>query len=490
MKTNSFRLKIALLSALISGGLLVTAGVAFWQLTYRMDLARIDREIRNLGSPNLERVIGGDHWNRFEGALSFVSGTNAAPAFILWVKNYNQVVHQSPHWPKEIDPKAFPTLTTYETADGPKPGQPPPPPPRREEQISPKNPALPRKAPQFFTREGGGRTWRIGVMGTPYSTLILGADLREFTSGMQQLRNAYLAALPVVLLLVAAGAWLVASRALRPVGALTQTVEGITARGLDQRLATRAHEAEFARLITVFNQMMDRLEKSFHQATRFSADASHELKTPLTILQGELEEALQSAASGSVEQRRYAQLLEEIQRLKAITHKLLLLSLADSGRLKLDLQPLKLTEAIEEVIEDTEILAGGLALEKSLQPDVRIHADADLFQQVLQNLAVNAIKYNRPGGRIRFELAADSKHATLRVSNTGLGVPTTDQEKIFERFFRADASRNRQTDGIGLGLSLAREIVRAHGGELVLESSTESLTTFTITLPANPAGTV
>ena len=153
-------------------------------------------------------------------------------------------------------------------------------------------------------------------MGNPYMGLILGADLDEFMAGMTKLRNAYLAALPVVLLLVAAGSWWLAARALRPVTVLTQTVERITAKGLGQRIPAVAYDREMERLITVFNAMMDRLEKSFHQASRFSADAAHELKTPLTIMQGEVEAALQHAPSGSEQQRVFGDLLEEIQRLK------------------------------------------------------------------------------------------------------------------------------------------------------------------------------
>ena len=117
-------------------------------------------------------------------------------------------------------------------------------------------------------------------MGNPYVTLILAADMGEFNDRMAELRNTYLAALLVVLVLVAGGSWLVARRALRPVTALTQTAERITAHGLDQRIPAMTHEQEFNRLITVFNEMMARLEQSFQQATRFSADASHELKTP------------------------------------------------------------------------------------------------------------------------------------------------------------------------------------------------------------------
>ncbi len=483
MKSNSFRLKIALLSGAISGGLLIAAGVLFWQLTQRLDLARVDRELRNLGSSHLDRVNGGDHWVRFESALGFVSGRERSGKFILWVKHGDRVLHQSPDWPAGLDPASFTQLTDYEAPFRLAPGQEPPPPPRRAEPISPTNPALPRKEPQFLTREVDGRQWRVGVMGNPYLTLALGADLGEFSGSLAHLRRAYLTALPVVLLLVAAGAWLLAARALRPVTALTHTVERITARGLDQRIPAVAYDREMERLITVFNAMMDRLEKSFHQASRFSADAAHELKTPLTIMQGEVEAALQHAPSGSEQQRVYGDLLEEIQRLKSITQKLLLLSQADAGQLQLDRQLLDFTGAVRELMEDTEIMAGDLKLEANLQPGVRVVADADLLQQVLHNLASNAVKYNHPAGSIRFELAAEDTHATLRVHNTGPGLKAEEQGKLFERFHRGDSARNRAVAGVGLGLSLSREIARAHGGELVLETSSPAETTFALRLP-------
>ena len=130
MNLRSFRLKIALLSGLITGLLLVGSGVVLWQLTYGTELARIDREIRNLGAPQLERVVGGDHWIRFENALQFVAGTNATPAFILWVKIEDRVIHQSSHWPAGIAPESLPPLQTYEKPGALKPGQPLPPPPR------------------------------------------------------------------------------------------------------------------------------------------------------------------------------------------------------------------------------------------------------------------------------------------------------------------------------------------------------------------------
>lgn len=483
MKTNSFRLKIALLSALVSGGLLLVAGAVLWESTYRIELERIDRELRNLGAPNLERVVGGDHWTRFENALRTVAGDKAAPTFIVWVKIENNVIHQSAHWPKEISPEQFPALTAYETPDGPKPGEPLPPPPRRGEQISPQNPALPRKAPQFYTRDAEGKNWRIAVMGNPYMTLIVGTDINEFNVGMAQLRHVYFATMPVALLLVAVGAWFIASRALRPVTALTQTAERITARGLDQRITARGYEAEFARLITVFNQMMDRLEKGFHQATRFSADASHELKTPLTILQGELEQALQAAEPGSETQRTYSRLLDEIVHLRAIADKLLLLSQADAGRLPLRCERVDLSRVLADIIEDVHALGPELTVESEIEPNVFVEADADLIQRVLQNLAANAVKFNRDGGRVRLELRREGENAVLHIANTGPVIPPADRERIFERFYRTVQARESQAGGVGLGLSLAREIIRAHDGDIALVPRSDDLTEFVVRLP-------
>jgi heavy metal sensor kinase len=484
VRLNSFRLKIALLSGLITGLLLIGSEVVLWRVSYQFNLDRLDHEIRNLGQANLDRVLGGDHWIRLEDALKFVSGEQPSAKYVLWVKNYDRVVYQSPDWPTNIPPESFPAPARYESPDATKPGQPLPPPPRRGEQISPQNPALPRKAAQFYTRQADGKIWRIGVMGNPYVTFILGADIGDFNARMIKLRNTFLATLPVVLLLAAGGAWLVARRALNPVTSLTHIAENVTAQGLNQRIPAMTRDQEFNRLVTVFNEMLNRLEESFQQATRFSADASHELKTPLARLQIELEQALGNASSDSSQQEIYSSLLDEISRLKAIVQKLLLLSLADAGRLHLQLQPVNLSMMLANVIEDCQAQAPALKIENQIPPNIHVNADPDLLEQALQNLASNAIKYNHDNGLVRFELLAEDGHVLIRVANTGSQIPPADRDRIFERFYRADPARSGQVDGTGLGLSLAREIIRAHAGDLILEASDDQLTRFAVKLPA------
>jgi len=343
---------------------------------------------------------------------------------------------------------------------------------------------MPMQTRQFFTFRQGGHEWRVGVMSNPEVTLALGLNLAPQAAEMARLRRLFLLAAPAGLLLIALGGWWLAQRALRPVRALTGTAAAITAKGLDQRIPLTEEDAEFDRLIRVFNTMLDRLEKSFQQAVRFSADAAHELKTPLTILQGELAQAIQSAIPDSEQQQTLSRLLDEVQRLKAITRKLLLLSLADSGQLKPQMAPVDLSEMIEAACEDMRILAPGLEVDASIEPELCVNADRDLLQQVIHNLTGNAVKYNVPGGVVRMQLRRAGDTVSFTIANSGPGIPAGERERVFERFYRADRARNRSVDGLGLGLSLAREIMRAHHGELSLNETREELTAFAVQLPA------
>lgn len=338
--------------------------------------------------------------------------------------------------------------------------------------------------PKFRSMRAAGRSWRVIVAGTDEVRLVVGMDLAGHGDHSRRVLLGMAAVMPLALALVALGGWLLAGRALAPVRKLTEATEAITARGLDQRIPEESEDVEFARLIRVFNEMMERLERSFGQATRFSADSAHELKTPLTILHGELAQALHEAEAGSAQQQVYSDLLEEVQRLRGIVRKLLLLAQADAGELRPHLEPMDLSRAVEANCEDIEVLAPELTVSTKLQPDVSVMADPDLLNQVLQNLVVNAIKYNREDGEIRVSLSSEGGKVSLTIANTGEPIPAEHRERVFDRFYRADPSHGRSVDGVGLGLSLAREIVRAHGGELRLDDREDGMTAFTVTLPA------
>ncbi len=489
IRIRSFRLRIALLSVLVSGVALgVFSGITLAAM-HHISILRIDKDIREFAHKHLVQPRGPDHWQRVSDSLRFFLGDNEENTFIFLVKGRNDdLLYVSPNWLSELPVHEFPSPEKW----GEYPDFPPPEPPGGHERKTPLidplaesrgGPPVPLKIPEFCTRAAGGEKWRIGMMGSPELTIALGLNLRRLNAEMAQVRYGLYTALPIALLFVALGAWWVSQRALKPLEEMTNTIRQIKAKGLDQRISPQDEDREFSELIALFNDMMEWIEKSFHQAVRFSADASHELKTPLTVLQAQLEQAVHEAEPGSDEQRRYVAFGKELQRLKSITQKLLLLSRIDAGELKLNLRPMNLSQLVEGIVEDTEVLAPTLEVKSELAPDLWVMADADLMKQVVQNLSANAIKYNQAGGFVRFTLCANSQTVQLLMENSGRGIPPEDHDKVFTRFYRGDKARSRKVSGAGLGLSLAREIVRAHQGELVLEHSSDKITAFSLTLP-------
>jgi heavy metal sensor kinase len=308
-------------------------------------------------------------------------------------------------------------------------------------------------------------------------------SLRAIDAEMQGIRTAFLVAAPIALLLIGLSAWILSQRALRPVQKLSAAARRVTAEGLDQRLPSAGEDREFVELIDVFNGMLERLERSFGQAHRFTSDAAHELKTPLAILQGQLERAIHAAEAGSKLQEELTGILDEVRRLSTISRKLLLLSRADAGRLNLHREAFALSTALAELVEDTRMLAPELAISADIEPDLVVAADGGLLTQALHNLISNAIKYNVDRGWIRLAARSLPGEVEVRVANASAGIPPEEREKIFERFYRADRAHGRNVDGVGLGLALSREIARAHGGELSLAAGSDGVVEFCLRLP-------
>jgi signal transduction histidine kinase len=304
---------------------------------------------------------------------------------------------------------------------------------------------------------------------------------------IMDLANAYVLALPVAVLVAALGVWWISRRALQPLEQIIAAAEQISARSLDQRLPPAFVHDEIGRLTRVLNDLFNRLERSFAQAIRFSSDASHELKTPLTIMRGEIEAALRTDFDEGNRQKLLDGLLGQTQRLAGIAEKLLLLSRADAGALILKSDDLDFSAMCLELVEDARILAlrREISVESEIAPGIRVYADEAYLRQVLLNLLDNATKYNLDGGRIAISLGNSDLRAFFRIANTGPAISQEHRTLIFERFYRTDTSRSATVVGSGLGLSICREIVLAHGGQIWLESTEPGWTMFAVTLPSN-----
>ncbi len=291
-------------------------------------------------------------------------------------------------------------------------------------------------------------------------------------------------ALPIMLLLLAGSAWFM-RRFLAPVTRLTETAEQIQLHNLRTRIPTPGTGDELDRLTTVFNAMTARLDESFKRVREFTLNASHELKTPLTIITGALETALRDERQANPNRDLLAGLLDEVQRLVKIVDQLSLLSKLDSGQLPLTAEPVRLDELVRDSFADAQVLAGGKNLAVTLLrcDEVTVAGDRHRLRQLLLNLADNAIKYNQPMGRVTLSLAGKGNQVELQITNTGPGIQADHLPRVFDRFFRGDPAHGTEVEGCGLGLSIAKWIVKAHHGAIGIASAVNGETTVTVKLP-------
>ena len=231
--------------------------------------------------------------------------------------------------------------------------------------------------------------------------------------------------------------------------------------------------------------MILRLNDSFKRITRFSSDVSNELRTPLTILRGEMEVALRSQRTPSEYIEVISSSLEEVERMSLMVEELLLLSKAEQGELKLNISEIQLSKLLEDIYYNGGVLSRGkgITITMNNREDIRIDADEMRLRQVLLNLVDNAVKYTPYGGKVEISLTRDEGHAYVSVRDTGIGIEKEDQEKIFGRFYRVDKSRNREIGGTGLGLSICKWIIEAHGGKISVVSDAGKGSTFTVSIP-------
>ena len=333
----------------------------------------------------------------------------------------------------------------------------------------------------------------------------IASSLEGVEDALNKLFLILIIAVPSTLILASLGGQFLAHKALKPVDNITQTARMITSQNLNQRINPPKVRDEISRLIETFNEMISRLDQSFRQMKQFSSDASHELKTPLTILKGEVEVMLRKERTSQEYQQTLKSNLEEINRMSQIVEDLLTLSKADTGEIKFNKEDINLTEILNEVVAQMDRLAQSKKLHLSVpnnHQDIHILGDALRLRELFINLIENGIKYTEEGGSIHIALQKEypplvrdqsdrverenGEFVKIIVSDTGIGIAKEDQERIFNRFFRVDKARSREQGGSGLGLSICKWIVEAHQGGINVESELGKGSSFIVRLPLSP----
>lgn len=320
---------------------------------------------------------------------------------------------------------------------------------------------------------------RIKVKGAGSYLFVSSSSEKEADQDNVTVRNAVLAALPIPLLLSAAGGWWLAKKSFAPVNAMIDAVEGITATALDRRLPEPASDNELARLARTFNHLLARLENSFDLQRRFMADASHELKTPVSVAHTAAQVALDSPHRAESEYRDALEVIDaQMRRLGRVVQDMFLLARVDAGgAVPLRISKFYLDEVLAGCARAARVLAGprNIRIVEAEYRESPFSGDELLLRQAVMILLHNAIQYAGHGAEVRLSLAGENGAYQISVADNGPGIPKEMQEKIFERFFRADKARSRgavDSGGAGLGLPIAKWIASVHGGSLDLASST------------------
>jgi len=304
-------------------------------------------------------------------------------------------------------------------------------------------------------------------------------------------REYLLDALLIVPLIIGAagvGAFMILGRTQRQLSEITTEVAAITdGRSLHRRLALSDESTDFADLVTTLNAMISRLETSFAGLRRFTADASHELKTPLAVLRADVERAMMDSGHQTERMIALEEALQEVRRMTDLVESLLTLARADEGRFDLHREPVELGPLVQEVYETALILgeAQGITVNLPFTADVTVMGDRTRLRQLFLNLVTNAIKYTPAGGKVELGVGRHPDNVTFAVRDTGIGISAADFPHIFERFWRADRVRSRMSErgGFGLGLAISQWIAQAHGGTLTASSRLGRGSLFTVTLP-------
>jgi len=329
----------------------------------------------------------------------------------------------------------------------------------------------------FEDRQLGGQPLRflvepLDVNGHVY-TVETGVLIDDVVGTLSAFRSYLFMFAPLVLFVAAGGGYWLNRKALSPVDALVRTARLISGTNLSGRLEKVNTGDELQRLSDTLNDMLDRIETAFLRITQFTADASHELRTPIALVRTEAELALRRSRSDAEYQEALRHILLEAERTTSLIDRLLALARADSGGEILNLGRIDLRELLSVVVERWKPVAGESNLQFTAsieQTESFVLGDEAALRRVVDILLDNAFKYTPSPGTVRLSLTQDEEHAVIEVRDSGAGIAADEQDRIFERFYRIDKARSRALGGAGLGLAIARWIVSQHNGSIIVES--------------------
>jgi len=336
-----------------------------------------------------------------------------------------------------------------------------------------------------------GRAFRFvftklsGVNGHVY-TVEMGVPADDVVEILSRFRFYLLMFAPLLLLAAASGGYWLSRRALSPVDALVRTAREVSGANLNSRLQKLDTGDELQRLSDTLNEMLDRIESAFLRITQFTADASHELRTPISLIRTEAELALRRSRGEAEYKESLRHILLESERTTALIEQLLSMARADSGRETLHLQPVDLRQTLRGVVDGWQQVATIRNLQFSARidaSDVFVTGDEVWLRRLADILLDNALKYTPSPGSVQLSLEKRGEAAVISVQDSGIGIAEHDQGRIFERFYRVDQSRSRSQGGAGLGLSIARWIVAQHQGSVAVESRPGQGAIFRVKLP-------
>ena len=343
------------------------------------------------------------------------------------------------------------------------------------------------------------KIWNIDAGGVPlrimssdlhidnaFYRLQVAARMDEYYEALDRFRGLLFLSVPLLLVLSSFGGYWMSKRALAPVDQIITATQSIGSTNLSSRLPVPASRDELQRLTETLNEMLARIERAFRRISQFTADASHEFRTPVTLMRTRAELALRRPRTESEYRETVEQMHEELLRTSELIERLMVLARADSGVEVLQFKATDLADIVRTIVEQAHTFAEAKKLKLRSEIPTQaflIEADSDFLKRLLLILIDNAVKYTPEGGMITVALTPQAATAEVTVTDTGIGIAEAELPNIFERFYRTDKARSRESGGAGLGLAIAKWIVEAHRGSISVSSTAGSGSSFILRLP-------